>query len=120
MKLSEYKGEEAIELLADILEPTVEIFADDDVRKAITNDEPKMKIISKVLKSHKKEIIQIMARMDNTPVEKYEVNVLTLPKKVLEILNDEDLNGFFKSQYQSTVENASGSATENIKETEAE
>lgn len=119
MKLTEYKGEEALDLLADIIEPTVTIFSDEEVKKAF-NGENKLGIVKIAIKNHKKELIEIMARMDNVPVDEYEVNLFTLPIKVTEIINDRDLLSFFKSQYQISDENASSSATENIEEAEQE
>lgn len=119
MKLSEYKNEDALDLLADILEPISEIFADDEVKKlSLDKSTTKMKIVQYLLKNHKKPIIQIMARIDSVPVEEYEANVFTLPKKLLEILNDKELADFFGSQGQNVVKNISGSAMANTEETE--
>lgn len=118
-KLSEYKNEEAIELLADILEPTTIILADKDIANII-NTKSKIEIITAILKAHKKEVIQILATLDGVKVEDYSCNVFTLPMKILEIFNDKDIQSFFKSQFQSSDMNAFGSVTENIEETEAE
>nr|DAI82398.1 MAG TPA: hypothetical protein [Caudoviricetes sp.] len=94
MKLSEYKNEAAIELLADILEPATKILADEKIKELI--DGPRISLIKYVLKNHKSEIIEILAIMDGVPVEEYECNFLTLPSKVMALLNDKDLMSFFK------------------------
>lgn len=94
MKLSEYKNEQALDILADILEPSSKIFSDKEVKKAFETGD-KIKGIKTVIKTHKKEIIEILAVLDGVPVVEYECNVLTLPVKLLEILNDTDLTSFF-------------------------
>lgn len=93
MKLSEYKNEDAIEVIADIIEPLSAIFTDDEIKK----EKNRMKAISKALKKYKKEVIQILARIDGVPVEKYECNALTLPIKVLEVMNDKEIQDFLES-----------------------
>lgn len=93
MKLSDYKNEDAIEVIADIIEPLSAIFTDDEIKK----EKNRMKAISKALKKYKKEVIQILARIDGVPVEKYECNALTLPIKVLEVMNDKEIQDFLES-----------------------
>lgn len=99
MKLSEYKGEEAIELLADIIEPAAKILADKECAAALKNKEI-TKAVKIGLKAHKREVIEIMAALDGVPVDQYEVNLFTLPVKLLELLNDPDLMAFFDMQGQ--------------------
>ena len=111
MKLSEYKNEEAIEKLADLLEPACDIFADEELVKLIRNGD-KIKSISYALKNHSSKVLEILAIMDNIPVEQYECNIMTLPAKILEIFNDADLMGFFLSQLPKEGKNSSGNATE--------
>ena len=94
MKLSEYKNEQALDILADILEPAATIFSDKEVKEAFGTGD-KIKGIKTVIKTHKKEIIEILAVLDGVPVAEYECNVLTFPVKLLEILNDTDLTNFF-------------------------
>lgn len=115
MKLSEYENEEALDLLAELIEPATAICTDKKVVELFKQKDRKLASVVKVIiKNHKKEIIEILAALDGVPVEKYKVNVLTLPAKVLEILNDDDLVNFFSQQIQS----ASGSATEHIQDAE--
>ena len=114
MKLSDFKGEKALDVLADILEPAVEIMADAEVKNT-AKEKGKVAAISYAIKNHKTAIIKIMAVLDDTPVEEYEVNILTLPAKLLELLNDEDVAQLFTSQSQQKAVNSSGSASENIK-----
>lgn len=96
MKLSEVKGEAALDLLADIIEPAAKIMSDPKI-KELANTKNKGAIIKAIIKNHKKSIIEILATIDGVPVNKYDVNVYTLPVKILEILNDPELMNFFTS-----------------------
>lgn len=118
-KLSEYKDEEAIELLADIMEPTAAIFADDEVVKEYRGGNT-MAAIQKALKKHAKKIMQIMATIEGVPLSEYHCNVLALPKTILEIISDPELQGFFSSLASTEETESSGDATETITETESE
>ena len=97
MKLSEYKNEEALDVLADIIEPSSKIMVDPKI-KELTKKGDKMPIIKEIIKNHKSEIIEILATIDGVPVDEYECNVFTLPIKIIELLNDKDLVSFFTSQ----------------------
>lgn len=98
MKLSEVKNEEALDLLGDLLEPVAEILADPKV-KELFGGKP-IKLASYIIKNHKSEVLQVLARMDGVPVEDYSCNVFSLPVKVIELLNDENLKELFTSQAQ--------------------
>jgi ribonuclease D len=123
MRLSDYKGEEALDVLADIIEPLTFIIADDDIQKLIEESQnkdkkvPMIKYVTPAIKNHKPEIIQILARLQNQSVEEYKesLSLVTLPMQVLEFINDPEIQKFFTSQSQSlgTPSASSGSATEN-------
>lgn len=101
MKLSEYKDEAALELLADLIEPASAIFADEEIKAAYEKKESKAAMIGKAIKRHKPEVMRILAALDGVPVEEYHCNILTLPVKLLQILNDPDLTDFFSSAAQT-------------------
>ena len=113
-KLSEYKNEEALDLLADILEPVAHIFADKDfVEQLQTN---KMSAIQHVIRNHKSDVLTIMARLEGVSVEEYQCTIFTLPMALINMLNDPDLIDFFKSQGLKINEESFGSAMENIED----
>lgn len=118
MKLSEFKNEDALDLLADILEPAARIFSDKAVADAARAGK-QADAVKAAIKGHKEDVIAIVAALHKTAPDKCEFDVLTLTKDVLEILNDEELQTFFTSQVQTEEESASGSATENTEGTEA-
>ena len=109
MKLSDFKGEEAILLLGDLIDPCMEIFTDEELKKAYET-ETVATCIRQVLKSHTQAVLTILALLDGVPVDEYECNVLTLPVKVMQIINDEELRTFFQSAAQMDSKRSSGSA----------
>ncbi len=100
MKLSEIKGERALDVLADLMEPISIICADAEIRAAAESGKPKLLICKMLLKAHKKQVIEILAILDGENPASYEINLLTLPAKLLEILNDPDVESLFTSQGQ--------------------
>lgn len=119
--LMSYKGEEALELLADIIEPAASIIADKTcVTKFRAN---KLSGAAYIIKKHKKDALQIMARLEGKSVKdfKNDCNLLTLPTQILAILNDKELLDFFNSSLGTSTEDLigpSGSVTESTEETE--
>lgn len=114
MKLSEYQGEAALDLLADLIEPAGEIMSDEEIGDVYK--ENRFKAIGLAIKNHKKAVMQILATMDGGPVDEYKCNVFSLPVRILEILNDPDLVQLFTYQGQTGDANSSGSASENTED----
>ena len=112
MKLSEYQGEAALDLLADLIEPAGEIMSDKQIGDIFK--ENRFKAIGLTIKNHKRAVMQILATMDGVPVEEYKCNVFSLPVKILELLNDPEMIQLFQYQGQTGDANSSGSASENI------
>lgn len=115
MKLSEYKNEDALDLLADLLDPVAHIFADEEVKRIFTTG-TKIETIRYVLKNHSKRIIEILARLEGVEAKDYNANIAKMTASLLEILNDEELIGFFTSQELTEEKIPSGSVTEITKE----
>lgn len=121
MRLSDFKGEEAIDVLADIIEPITKILTDSEIQElSKQKDVPALKYVKPMLKNNKKEVIEILARLDNKPVEEYTkgMSLLTLPAQVLELINDPELQSLFRSQEQSN-QMSSASSTPAMENTEA-
>lgn len=114
-KLSEYRDEDALDLLADIIDPATEILADKEVVNTFLK-KTKLQGISLAIKKHKKAVIRCLAILNGVSVEEYHCNIITLPKTILEIINDKDLMDFFKSQSQEMEEESFGSAIANSEE----
>ena len=114
MKLSEYQGEAALDILADLIEPAGEIMSDKEIGDVFK--ENRFKAIGMAIKNHKKAVMQILATMDGVPVDEYKCNVFSLPVKILELLNDPDIIQLFTYQGQTGDANSSGSVSENTEE----
>ena len=115
-KLSEYKDEEALDLLAELLEPAINIMGDGKIAQMLRANE-KSKAVKVAIKEHKEDVITIMAILEGKERKDFHCNLLTLPLQLLTILNDPVLVDFFSSQAELISEMGSGSAMAN---TEAE
>lgn len=115
-KLSEIKGEGALDVLADVLEPFSEIVSDEEFVKSVrAGGKTRLQIAKYLLKSHNKSIIEILKILSGENVE--ECSMPQILMMVLSALNDKELLSLFTSQGTVT---SSGSVTENTEETEAE
>ena len=112
MKLSEMKNEQAIEVLADMFDPIVEIASDEKVISAARGNN-KVLMVKVILKEHSRAVFELMALSDGVPVDEYECDVITLPMKLLDLFNRPELGFLFQSQGQKMGETSFGSATEN-------
>ena len=117
MKLSEIKGEKALEVMADLLDPLAEIISDEEI-KAVYEDKDKtyLDVAKLAIKSHTKALTAILALLDGENPETYEVSLLSLPKKVMEVMNDPDLKDLFQSQAMTTKGVSSLPATQTTTE----
>lgn len=113
-KLSEIRGEEALDVLADLLEPASDIFTDAEVVKNIRKKD-RMNACKVVLKNHKDSILTILAILNGVDRADYNPSIVELPLLILSLLNDPDMLSVF---YFADTEKPSGSATENIGGTE--
>lgn len=118
MKISEFKGANAIEFIGDIIEPAATIFSDEVVRGLFTpekNGEKKNKaaIAKHICKEYSTEVIEILAAMNEVSPEEYSGNPITVLTQVFEILNDPDLMSVFISSEQKTASTSFGSASTN-------
>ena len=111
-RLSDYKGEEAIELWADLMTPAAFILADSDIPKLINEKKKPIEIASIVLKAHPKEAVEILKRIDDTPVDGLNI-IARLVILLNDIISDENAKSFFVTQAQKKEEESSGSAMVN-------
>lgn len=123
-KLSEIQNEDALDVLAQLLDPIAELSKDKEITAPNKNekgeDVPKTKLemIQIAIRKHKRAVLRILATLDGVPVEEYNINLIQIPLKVYELLNDEDMVAFFQSQGLNLSDAFSGSATESTGETE--
>lgn len=111
MKLSDYKNEEAIDVLADLLDPISKITSDKDVERAVKAKLPLALIAREALKRQKRAVIEAVAVLHRSTPEEYEFTIPSLLADMLDILNDPDMVQLFTLP---DTEASSGSATANI------
>ena len=116
MKLSEMKGEEAIEALGKLLEPLSRIFEDDKIRDMFKKNEQKTKFGSYIFTAHKRDILEILAIRDGEDIETYAPSYAEIPVKIMDLFTDEAFLMLFPSLGQSAKEERSGSPSENTEE----
>lgn len=115
MKLSEIKGDRALDVLADIIPAITDIAADEEVTKkmgvARDVDETSRALgarrikaaVPYLLRHHKQEIIEILATLEGVTAEQYrkDMNILSLPMALMSLLSDKDLIELFISAGQT-------------------
>lgn len=107
MKLSELKGERAVEVIADIIAPIVNIVQDQknlqlfrgvkkegetDYEMAVRDFKVK---IPKLLKSHKKDVLDILCAINDSKPN--DLSVVDIIKGAIELTNDQDFISLFLS-----------------------
>ena len=111
MRITDFENEEALDLLADIIEPAAYIMADKKVPE-LFKEKPPIFTAGYILKNHKKSAIEIIAALHKESPEKIRFNAVTLLSDVIDLINDPVVKDLFTSQGQNMDEESSGSATE--------
>lgn len=124
MKLSEIKGVDAIDAIADMLDPITAIMADEEIKKLMSMiPRPStLTIATKIMKKKKKEILEILAVMHGENPETFSPSLIELPIMLVnlinEVQNNEELMSLFRSQHQMISNVSFGAVMENTEETE--
>lgn len=98
MKITDYKNEEALELLCNLLDPISRIFSDKELAKALVDKCTKIEAVKIAIRNHKSDVIEALAVMKGVPKEEYSASLPTMMAEIFEILNDKELLDFFSSQ----------------------
>lgn len=113
-------NDDKLELFADVLEPVAVILADDEVTGVIKRGEPAIRVVRNAIKLHKKQVIEILARIDGVEPERYEFDPMRVTMKLLAFFNRPDVNqmvnDLFTSPRKSADGASSGAATENMQD----
>lgn len=112
-RLSDYKGDEAMILWADLLDICIEVFGDPEVIQLLRAKKPALLTAKELVQKYPTNIGKILLRIDPTPLNG--LNIVTrLAGLIKEVTEDPDIQSFFVSQPEEIlVENSSGSAMEN-------
>ena len=117
-KLSDYEGEEAVELWADLLDPFIEIVGDKKIAGMLRAKKPPVVVAREIIKEYKAQVEQILLRIDPTPLNGLNI-LIRLVAVLSEIGKDPTIQSFFVSApEEKKEETSSGSVTENTEESE--
>lgn len=118
MNIFEAQNEDAVEILADLIEPAAKILANEEVQTLYKAKAPKLKIISTALKADKKAVLEIAAIAEGVDPKEYKCTIPSLIKSLLNILNTPGVDDLFQSQGRIEEKPSSGSAMENTEANE--
>ena len=93
-RLSDYKGEEAIDLWMELLEPIIKITSDNQVANTFRTNVPIISKAQTIVKLHKKEAVEILTKIDPTPIDGLNL-IIRLVDLLIEIEEHEELKSFF-------------------------
>ena len=110
MRLSDYKNEEAIDVLADLIEPASKIIGDAEVRRVYEGKGTRGAIIKTALKNQKKAVVEFVAYLHREDPETFEFTIPTLLNDLLDVINDPEVAQLFILPDTGA---SSGSATPN-------
>ena len=117
-KLSDYTGDKAIELWADLLDPITAILGDKKIAVAVQTGKPKIEIAKAILKNHTKEATEILLRIDDTPINGINI-LIRLMALLSDVGENEEIKDFFGYAEQANKEEeSSGSVMENTEDEE--
>lgn len=107
-KLSEFEGDAAIELVANLL-PYIE-----EIAQNPENSNAKGKSMAffaaTILRNNKESVKAILAALNETPVDEYKITAASIFVDTFTMLNDEALLGLFGLQRQTPASSGSASA----------
>ena len=111
MRLSDFENEKAIEILAEIIDPAVEIMNDTEIATILRSGKPPLFAVKRALKYHKTAIIDIVAALHGETRNTVKFTMPMLIRDVLDMFSDPELQSVFSSQSQRNASESSGSAT---------
>jgi len=112
MKLSDIKGEAALEAMADLIDPVAEI-AQDKILVGLIRAKNFAEAVKLGLKKHKKSVLAVLAILNQQDIETYNPSLADIPKMLLELFNDKELLDLFQSQAETMEKTSSSSVMEN-------
>lgn len=112
MKLSDIRGDKALDVIADLIVPVSNIASDKEMAKVFQKSalpdgktmeeaaaERLMDAAPRLLKEHKEDIITILAAISLKDRDEYAsgLNLASLLRDLYELINDSEFVGFFSS-----------------------
>ena len=122
MRLSEIKGTDAIDVIADIIDPVTKILADKEIEDAINTKKPYLFIAKVILKNQKEAILEVLAILHEENPAEFKPSLIELPimlvQLVQDIMENKELVDLFQSQEVKTASVSSFPVMQNTEGTE--
>jgi len=103
-------NDEKLDLFADLLEPCAAILSDKEVADAFQNGTA-LKAITKAIRGHKREMVEILAVLDGEDPSTYSVNVLMIPVRFLKLMNDPATSDAIRELFTLQAQNGDGASS---------
>lgn len=116
MKLSDFKDEEALDVMADLIAPATRIFSNRQLLTAVKNGKNKLELARLAIKADKKAVLEMLAILSGTAKEEFHCTIPSILMQLSELMNDKELLDFLSSVEQMGDASASTSASENTME----
>ena len=108
-KISDIRGADVVDFVADVVAPAIAIVTDTDLRAALsqTTEDNLTSVllgaIPSLIKAHRDDVIAILAAVNCVSVEEYaaDLTVFKLIKDVSDLITDDDFTDFFGSALSS-------------------
>lgn len=110
-RLSDIKDEEALDVIADLLEPIVVICQNKELVKAVRSNKNKLKIAQIAIRANKKEVMEILSILSDE--KEYHCSAISILNDAKTLFGDQELIDFFTSQVLTEEQTSSASASEN-------
>lgn len=110
MRLSEFKDEKAVEVVAKLLVPIGNIAADKEMANARKNSRHMGEFASLLLQRHTQDVMAMLAVLNDREPSDYHCTAATVLMDTFNMLSDPELMALFGLQRQTSA--SSGSASE--------
>lgn len=111
--LSKIRGADALDLIAEVIEPASAIFGDDEIREMLKNGDKKATIIKIVCKKYNSELLSILAICNGKNVNEFNPTAIEIIAQAGILFGEvmKDVTPIFTSAGQTTDEPSSTSPT---------
>ena len=117
MRLSDFKDEKALEVIADLIDPIAEIVSSPE-NKAASKQTP-LKFVQAVMRNTPKSVMHMMAILNDEKPENYHCTSASVLKNALEMFTAPDIMALFGLQSETPASSGSALATTEAPETSA-
>lgn len=117
MRLSDFKDEKALEVIADLIDPIAEIARSPENKAASKGT--KLQFVQSVLRNTPRAVMHMMAILNDEKPENYHCTSASVLKNALEMFTDPDIMALFGLQSETPASSGSALATTEAPETSA-